>query len=364
MESTQDAATPTQATPSERDDSEHLRAAITAARSTETPIIIRGTGSKAFLAPSATSSAASLSTLRHTGIVAYRPDELVVTARSGMALDELDRALHGQGQMLPCDPPRFGGSGTVGGAVATGLAGPGRPWLGSVRDAVLGVHVVNGLGERLAFGGQVLKNVAGYDVSRLMTGAFGTLGLLLQVSMRVQPMPEAVAVLAKPCTADAGAAIVRGILRAPLPVTATCHVDGVLRIRLAGSPAGVRHARDALGLDIAPEDDGFFDAVRDHRHPFFDRADGTLWRLSLPRGAAFAAPDALIEWAGAQTWWWTDADDDTVQTEARAHQGFATKWGGGGPLRASPAIAKYMQRVKAAFDPDGILNPRATADAD
>ena len=363
MAATDAAAPGGHGTPPERDEADHLHAAIGTARSAKTPVTIRGSGSKAFLTPASGASAASLSTLRHTGIVAYRPDELVVTARSGTRLDDLVRALRAQGQALPFDPPRFGGAGTVGGAVATGLSGPGRPWLGSARDAVLGVHVVNGLGERLAFGGQVLKNVAGYDVSRLMTGAFGTLGLLLQVSMRVQPAPEAVAVLAKTCPAAEAAGIVRGLLRAPLPVTATCHVDGVLRIRLAGSPAGVRHARDTLGIDVEDEDDAFFDAVRDHAHAFFDRGYGALWRLSLPRGAAFEAPDALIEWAGARVWWRTDAKADTVHAQARAHQGFAMPAGSGGADPRSPSIAKYMRRVKAAFDPQGILNPGAMTDA-
>ena len=156
----------------------------------------------------------------------------------------------------------------------------------------------------------------------------------------------------------------RGILRKPLPVTGTCHGDGVLRIRLAGSADGVGHAREALGIDLEAEDDQFFDTVRDHSHPFFRRPDstGTLWRLSLPRGTAFDQSDALVEWAGARAWWRTDADPGTVHAAARDHQGFATSFGGGTP-RTPDAVAKYMRRVKTAFDPDGILNPGAVADA-
>ena len=365
MGAARDAARGAEETWPGRDDSDHLRAAVAAARKQRTPVTIRGSGSKAFLTEAAAHAGASLSTLRHTGIVAYRPDELVVTARAGTPLDELARTLHAHGQALPFDPPRFGGAGTVGGAVAAGLSGPGRPWLGSVRDAVLGVRIVNGLGQSLAFGGQVLKNVAGYDVSRLMAGAFGTLGLLLEASMRVQPAPEAVAVLAKTCSAEEAATVVRGLLRAPLPVTGTCHVDGVLRIRLAGSADGVRHARDTLGIDLEAEDDAFFDTVRDHAHSFFERPDatGTLWRLSLPRGAAFDQADALVEWAGARVWWKTDADPDVVHAAARDHQGFATPFGSGTTRTPAP-VAKYMGRVKTAFDPDGILNPGAVADAD
>ena len=368
MEAPQDAARDTEETWPGRDDTDHLRAAVAAAGAHKTPVTIRGSGSKAFLTATAAHAGASLSTLRHTGIVAYRPDELVVTARGGTRLDELARTLRTHGQALPFDPPRFGGAGTVGGAVAVGLAGPGRPWLGSVRDAVLGVRIVNGLGQSLAFGGQVLKNVAGYDVSRLMVGAFGTLGLLLEASMRVQPAPETVAVLAKTCSADEAATVARGILRVPLPVTGTCYVDGVLRIRLAGSADGVRHAHDTLGIDLEAEDDAFFDTVRDHAHPFFFRerepdSTSTLWRLSLPRGAAFDQPDALVEWAGARAWWRTDAGPDAVHAAARAHQGFATPFGSG-TSRTPATVAKYMGRVKTAFDPDDILNPGAMADAD
>ena len=348
----------------DRDDSEDLRAAVELANTNRTPVVIHGRGSKAFLVPP--TEATSLTTLGHTGIVDYRPDELVATARSGTLLVDLARTIEAHGQALPFDPPRFGGDGTLGGAVAAGLSGPGRPWLGSVRDAVLGVEIVNGRGERLRFGGQVLKNVAGYDVSRLMTGAFGTLGVLLQVSVRVQPAPETVVVLAKTCSTDNATQIVRALLRAPLPVTATCHVDGVLRIRLAGSAEGVRHAREVLGLDLEAEHDGFFAAVRDHAHPFFAGAhsDGPLWRLSLPRGAAFDATDTLVEWAGARVWWRTDADADTVHARAGAHQGFAARFGGPQGARTPAPIAKYMRRLKAAFDPHGILNPGAVTDAD
>ncbi len=347
----------------DRDDSEPLRAAVEAAHANRTPVVIHGRGSKAFLVPP--TEATSLTTLGHTGIVDYRPDELVATARAGTPLVDLARTIEVQDQALPFDPPRFGGDGTLGGAVAAGLSGPGRPWLGSVRDAVLGVEIVNGLGERLRFGGQVLKNVAGYDVSRLMTGAFGTLGVLLQASVRVQPAPESVAVLAKTCSADDASQIARDLLRAPLPVTATCHVDGVLRIRLAGSADGVRHAREVLGLDLEAEHDRFFAAVRDHAHPFFAGAhsDGPMWCLSLPRGAAFNEPDTLVEWAGARVWWRTDADARTVHARARAHQGFAASFGGPEAAPTPAPIAKYMRRLKAAFDPAGILNPGAMTDA-
>ena len=246
--------------------------------------------------------------------------------------------------------------------MATGLSGPGRPWFGSVRDAVLGVTIVNGTGQRLSFGGQVLKNVAGYDISRLMVGAFGTLGLLLEVSLRVRPIPEAAVTLARECAPDEALERTRNLLRQPLPVTATTYCDGCLRIRLSGSEESVVYAAGSLDLDIEAEDDAFFREVRDHAHPFF-AWPGRLWMLSLPLGTSFDEAATLVEWAGARVWWRTDADAATVHARARAGGGFATPF----PRRlghvAAP-VAKYMRRVKAAFDPANILNTQVAPDAD
>ncbi len=363
-----------------------LAAAVAEANHAGRELYLRGGDSKAHL--TGCGPGAPLATRSHTGIVDYRPDELVVTARCGTSLQELSTALAAEGQMLPFDPPRFGGGGTFGGAVAAGFSGPGRPWLGATRDAVLGANIVNGTGQRLAFGGQVLKNVAGYDVSRLMVGAFGTLGLLLEVTVRVQPRPEAVTTLASACSAEAAASTCQRLLRQPLPVTATCHVDGVLRVRVAGSEAGVRRACEALPLDVEEEGDAFFDAVRDHAQPFFAEAAATdvaaaeaaadhagtphaaaaeagptLWRLSLPRGAVFTETGALVEWAGAQAWWRTALDAEQVQARAQALGGFAAPFHGGGWPKRSASVRAAMQRIKAAFDPNGILNPHVMNDA-
>ena len=358
--------------PAGRDDSAALAAAVAAANEARRHLYLRGGDSKAHLTGCGPGEA--LCTVGHAGIVDHRPDELVVTARCGTSLRELTEALAAESQMLPFDPPRFGGGGTFGGAVAAGFSGPGRPWLGATRDAVLGARIVNGLGEPLAFGGQVLKNVAGYDVSRLMVGAFGTLGLLLDVTVRVQPQPEAVATLASHCSAEAAANTCQHLLRQPLPTTATCHVDGVLRVRVAGSEASVRRACDELPLDVEAEGDAFFDTVRDHAHPFFAQAGTsavaeptageTLWRLSLPRGTLFDEQNALVEWAGAQAWWRTSMEAGQVRARARALGGFATPFHAGRwPPRSAP-VREAMQRIKAAFDPNDILNPHVMDDAD
>ncbi len=345
--------------PTQSDDlTEPLTEAVAAASDSGRSMAIVGSGSKL----DSPGGSEHLRTTGHEGVVDYRPDELVITARSGSKLGDIEAALEASGQALPFEPPFFNGRGTLGGAVAAGLSGPGRPWFGSVRDALLGVTIVNGLGQRLSFGGQVLKNVAGYDVSRLMVGAYGTLGLLLDVSLRVRPIPQIALTLARECTAEVAAALTRDLLRQPLPVTATAYCGGVLRIRLSGSDESVTHAAQHLELDIEVEDEAFFRAVRDHAHPFFLRP-GRLWMLSLPPGAAMDESDTLAEWAGARVWWRTDANADVVRARACAAGGFATTFPGLPGDVAAP-VGKYMQRVKAAFDPANILNPELLPHAD
>lgn len=340
------------------DRAESLTAAVAAARERGHAIAIAGDGSKL----ESTNGLERICTSGHEGIVDYRPDELVVTARSGSKLAGIASVLAEEGQALPFEPPLFDGRGTLGGAVAAGLAGPGRPWSGSVRDALLGVTIVNGMGQRLSFGGQVLKNVAGYDVSRLMAGAFGTLGLLVDVSLRVQPIPETAVTLARECKPGEAAALIGALLCQPLPVTATAYGGGVLRIRLSGSSESVSHAARSLGLDIEAEGEAFFRAARDHALPFFLNS-GPLWMLSLPVGTAFDEADTFAEWAGARVWWRTDAGAESVRARARAGGGHAASF----PPRladVTPPVAKYMRRVKAAFDPDNILNPHLLPHAD
>ncbi len=340
------------------DRAEPLTAAVAAASGNGRSIGIVGNGSKL----RSSSGSERICTAGHEGVIDYRPDELVITARAGSNLNDIACVLADAGQTLPFEPPLFGGRGTLGGAVAAGLSGPGRPWFGSVRDAVLGVTIVNGIGQRLSFGGQVLKNVAGYDVSRLMVGAFGTLGLLLDVSLRVRPIPEAAVTLSRECTPEEATALTRNLLRRPLPVTATAYCGGVLRIRLSGSKESVTHAARSLDLDIEVEDDAFFRNVRDHAHPFF-QGPGRLWVLSLPLGTAFDEADTFVEWAGARVWWRTDSNAQTVQARARAAGGFAALF----PRQlgdVAPPVAKYMRRVKAAFDPAHTLNAELNPHAD
>ena len=332
-------------------EADRLQAAVAACRRMSSSLAIVGHGSKALLGPLGGED--TLSTQNLSGIIDYRPEELVVTAWAGTALDELTDVLAEKGQMLPFDPPRFDGAGTLGGALASGLSGPARPWRGSVRDAVLGVEIVNGRGERLRFGGSVMKNVAGYDVSRLMVGARGALGVVLSASVRVLPVPAAEATLAVPCDASEAGRLVRDWARQPLPVTGTCHFGNTLHLRLSGSAPGVASARSALGLGEST-DPGLWAAVRDHVHPFFADAAGALTRLSLPRGSRFESDGTLLEWGGCQAWLHGGVAEPP-------QGGFATTFTPGGqPVTrpaADPATAKVTARLKHAFDPDGVLNP-------
>ena len=302
----------------------------------------------------------ALCTAEHAGIVDYRPEELVVTARAGTTLNELTAALAEQGQLLPFEPPRFAGKGTFGGAIASGLGGPARPWRGSVRDAVLGVEIVNGMGERLRFGGSVMKNVAGYDISRLMAGAQGTLGVILSASVRVLPAPEVEETWHTSCSAAEASALTREWARLPLPITATCWLDGTLSVRLSASASAIASARRTMQLREAGDPD-LWAQVRDHRHAFFATAK-TVRRVSLPRGNRFADQRALIEWGGCQAWL-ADASNgyeqaSYVHDEDLPEGAFVTTFDGRfAPLAGDEATAKYARRLKSAFDPECLFNP-------
>ena len=326
-----------------------------------TALKISGGDTKSFYGRATTGEA--LDIRAHRGIVSYEPTELVLTARAGTPLAEIETALAERGQMLPFEPPYFGEAATVGGAVACGLSGPARPYAGSVRDFVLGVVCINGKGEHLSFGGQVMKNVAGYDVSRLMVGAMGTLGVLLEISLKVLPRPACE--LTTALAMDAGAAIdaLNAWAGQPLPVSASCYDDGVLRVRLSGSESGVRSAREKIGGEELTQGPTYWADLREHRLPFFG-ADAPLWRLAVP--AATAPPKDgnkwLLDWGGAQRWLVSDEPPERIRQQATAAGGQAMLFRGGDrnddvfhPLAAT--IETIHRRLKEAFDPKGILNP-------
>jgi glycolate oxidase FAD binding subunit len=344
--------------PVSMDDSERLVAEVSQALESGTPLRIRGGDSKAFLGCPVQGT--PIDTRSHRGVLSYDPTELVITARAGTPLAELNAALDAAGQMLPCEPPDFGGNATVGGMVAAGLAGPRRPWSGSVRDFVLGCRLITGEAKHLRFGGEVMKNVAGYDVSRLLAGSFGCLGLITEVSLKVLPKPRAVASLAVDLDAADALRELSAWRRAVLPISAACHVDGRLHVRLEGGVGSVASAVDRIGG--AQLDPRFWDQLREHRLAFFDDPR-PLWRLSLPNASPLTAlpGDALLDWAGAQRWLKSDAPATTIRQIAQAAGGHATCFtphADAGPFTPlPPALLRFHQQLKQRLDPRGLFNP-------
>ena len=339
--------------------STQLQAWVQDALADKTPLAVRGGGSKSFYGRRV--EGAPLDVKGHAGIVSYAPTELVVTARCGTPLAELEAALAEQGQMLPFEPPHFTGGATVGGMVAAGLSGPHRPWGGAVRDAVLGAKVLTGKGEILSFGGQVMKNVAGYDVSRLMAGSLGSLGVILEVSIKVLPRPAKVTTLVQEADAQTALERLTAWQGKAWPLSASLHDGERLWIRLSGAHAGVNAARDALGGEEV-HDTSVWAQARDHALPFF-KTDKPLWRLSVPPAtSAMDLPgDGLTEWGGAQRWLASDAPAARIRAAAAMVGGHATLFRGhdGRGEIFQPLSTAHMglhKRLKASFDPAGILN--------
>jgi len=337
-----------------------LQARVRQAIADRAPLQIVGGGTKAFYGRAPQGEPLPLA--GHAGIVSYEPTELVLTARSGTPLAEVEAALAANGQMLAFEPPHFGAGATLGGCVASGLSGPRRPYGGAVRDHVLGVHLLNGRGEVLRFGGEVMKNVAGYDVSRLMVGAMGTLGVLLEVSVKVLPRPPVEITLRQESTAAQAIDAVNRWAGRPLPISAAAFDGGQLHVRLSGTESGVRAARSRIGGEAAADGDAFWERLREHRHGFFE-SPLPLWRLSVPPaiGPLDLPGKSLIDWGGAQRWLLSDAPAAQIRAAAAAVGGHATLFRGGDrsgevfqPL--APAVAALHRNLKAAFDPDGVFN--------
>lgn len=341
---------------------QRLAETIRAAAAERRQLAIRGSGSKTFY--TGVAQGEILDTRGLQGIVSYQPSELVLTARTGTSLVEIEAALTEQGQMLACEPPHFGDGATLGGVVACGFSGPRRPWGGAVRDFVLGVRMVNGQGEVLHFGGQVMKNVAGFDVSRLMAGSLGSLGLLLEVSLKVLPRPAYEITLRRECTQAGALAQCAAWAARPLPLSAAAWLNGALYVRLSASEAAVRAAAQATGGEAVPDGTAFWQSLREHAQPFFTLAEGeTLWRLSLPPAAPVSdlAGRWCDDWGGAQRWLVTAQDAEAVRQAACGAGGHAVPFRGAqaGQLQLAPGLAALHDRLKAAFDPHGVFSPVA-----
>jgi len=324
------------------------------------PLRIRGGGSKDWYGQDVRGTV--LDTTGYRGITDYEPTELVISARCGTPLAEIEAHLAQHGQMLAFEPPHFGPAATIGGTVAAGLSGPRRQAAGAVRDFVLGAVLVDGKGEVLHFGGKVMKNVAGYDVSRLLAGSLGVFGLIAEVSLKVLPRPVAECTVQLQVAQDEALRLLNEWGGQPLPVSASSWHDGVLTVRLSGARSAVDAARRRIGGDSIDDADDWWRALREHEAAFFT-AEGNLWRLSLP---TIAPPLALpgtqwIEWGGAQRWLRLDADAATIRATVSGAGGHATLFRGGDrdtgvfqPL--APAVHAIHRQLKNVFDPAGVFN--------
>ncbi len=362
---------------SDNDISSQLAEAVKNAAAAHAPLAIRGSGSKRFY--SGPVEGAPLDVTGHRGIVYYESTELVLTARAGTPLTDIETALAEKGQMLGFEPPYFGEQATLGGAIACGFSGPRRPYAGAARDFVLGTRIINGKGEILKFGGQVMKNVAGYDVSRLMVGAFGTLGVLLDVSLKVLPKPAKELTLCFTLPADKAIETMNNWAGRPLPLSAACHLDdttnierrasaasrATLYIRLSGTESGVRAAHAKLGGEVFEKGKEFWRELREHEHGFFQGAT-PLWRLSMPPATPpINLPGKwIIDWGGAQRWLRASLDEADVCRAAQAAGGYATLFRGGtrstAPGRGAPDVERLNRNLRKAFDPFAILNSATT----
>ncbi len=340
---------------------------VGAAAESGTALRLRGGGSKDFYGGLLAGEVLDLSGYR--GVVDYDPDELCITARCGTPLAEIEALLAEKGQMLAFEPPHFGAA-TFGGAIAAGLSGPRRAQTGAVRDFILGVRIVDGRGQILNFGGRVMKNVAGYDVSRLMVGSLGTLGIVAEATMKLLPRPACEVTLAFELDQAAAIEALNRWAGQAFPLSASIWHDGVLQLRLSGAAAAVKAAQARLGGE-AHDAPGFWNDVREHRHPAFQNE--VLWRLALPSAVApLPLPgEVTLEWNGGQRWLRTEADAETVRRVAREAGGHAVLFRAPESMRClegpfaplAPAVLALHRRLKKVFDPSGILNPgRMTAE--
>ena len=324
-----------------------------------TQLRIRGSGSKDFYGLVLIGDVLDARAL--TGIVDYEPTELVITARAGTPLRDVEKALADGGQMLAFEPPHFGPDATLGGCIACGFSGPRRAAMGSARDFVLGVRIVNGLGEDLHFGGQVMKNVAGYDLSRLLTGSFGTLGLITEVSLKVLPLPEKELTLRFELDEAQAIASMNKWAAKPLSLSATCHLDGVLYVRLSGAAPAVAATHKKLGGEVVHDGAVLWQSIREQTHPMFESAPA-LWRFSIKATAApLGLGRQIIEWNGSLRWIAEDLDPARAFDAAHRADGHATLFRGGnkrhGIQQFSSGLLAVHKKLKRAFDPHGILGP-------
>jgi glycolate oxidase FAD binding subunit len=367
---------------------EGFRERILHAAKSNTPLSIEGGGTKSWYGNHHTFT--KLDTRTYSGILEYQPEELVITACAGTPLKEIEAALAKKNQVLAFEPPHFGEHATFGGVIAAGLAGPGRISVGNLRDFVLGTRILDGKGQDLSFGGKVMKNVAGYDVSRLLPGSMGTLALLLEASVKVLPKPAATATLRCQIPQEKALQILNEWAGQPLPLSASCWIgkgnsaDGELTIRLAGAVAAVKAAIPLMSArvnaqEISPQDAAiFWHDLREQKLPAFTHLGNhqALYRLALPAACGplhvpHTQDEWVLEWHGQQRWIMGDSDDATfsaIKKLANSHGGHATRFRLGAEVNPSlerftllseqphsKALEVVQDRLRSAFDPTGVF---------
>ncbi|MDD5322830.1 MAG: glycolate oxidase subunit GlcE [Methylococcales bacterium] len=338
-----------------------LQQAVRDAVAAKTPLKIVGGNSKAFFGRESTGQLLRVN--GHQGIVNYHPSELVITARAGTLLSTIQKTLAEQGQMLAFEPPHFSDSATLGGAIACGLSGSRRPFTGSVRDFVLGCKIINGKGEVLSFGGEVMKNVAGYDVSRLMAGAMGTLGVLLEVSLKVLPLPAVEQIVCLELNPDVAIKKMTSLASQSLPVSGLSYDGQILYVRLSGSEKAVTASVNKIGGEAEKVNSLFWQNLTEQRHAFFQNTMN-LWRLCVPSATAQLklAGDWFYDWGGGLRWLKSEESAQSIFAVAEQAQGHALLFKGKDrsgdvfqPL--SGKLQQLNRNIKQAFDPDGLFNP-------
>ena len=348
------------------DQSQQLQQQIQSAFENKTACNIIGSASKNFLG-NAFPGKETISTKGHTGIISYDASELVMTVRSGTRLQDINAALTENNQCLPFEPPAYSKDATIGGTIACNLSGPARAYSGAARDFVLGAHIINGKGDDLHFGGQVMKNVAGYDASRLMAGAYGTLGLILDVSLKVLPIAQTEITIKSELPANIAITTINELSAQNLPITASCYFDNHLYIRLNSSEKNALSVCQFICKKISASEidnsKAFWLSVKEQQHSFFN-TDKTITRLSLPATTQAVEFDGeqLIEWGGALRWLKSDLDIQQIRQTIQQHGGHVSAYRNSSsdseffhPLE--PGARILHQRLKHAFDPAGILNP-------
>jgi glycolate oxidase FAD binding subunit len=338
-----------------------LQQAVRHAVDTKTPVNITGGGSKAFLGRE--SGGVPLSTRAHQGIVNYHPSELIITARAGTLLSAMEQTLAEHGQMLAFEPPYFADTATLGGTIACGLSGPRRPFTGAARDFVLGCKLINGKAEIVSFGGEVMKNVAGYDVARLMAGAMGTLGILLDVSLKVLPLPVLELTSCFELKPSDAISKMAALASQSLPVSGLSYDGRILYVRLSGSEKAVKASADKIGGDEAIADRSFWRQLNEQRLDFFQE-DMNLWRIVVPPATAQLdlAGTWFYDWGGGLRWLKSDEPAQRIFAAAEKAQGhadlFKGKDRGGDVFQPLTGTLQQLNRnIKRAFDPAGIFNP-------